>query len=160
MNNQMVEAMKASGIPLPTLNQRIWTIIKDHGPISRPRVCSFLGSENEGSINAAISSMVSRQMLKCIVHPKMAKGKRCNTYEALGRTYMMLPYVKKTKLVKPTEPIMTVGKVIPVERPAVRPAVTPSVVAKLPFDPKEHIKNLTIYEVRDLFVHLKNIFTN
>ena len=139
MNNIAI-ALKAAGVKLPPQGQRIWQWLKDNGPHTLRDVASET-KIGEATAQAAVTNMQHRGMLKSIKRTDV-RGKRLNsTYEALGRTYELLPLKKA-------------AAVTPQEKSEVAAIAAPTPV----FNPEEFLGNLTLGQIRIVRGYLKGMF--
>ena len=88
--NDMTTALKAAGVPVPTRLERIWTLLKEKPGLDYKQVQRELNIP-EGSASSALNDLVCRKMVR-MTHQFLPGTKRKRAvYEALGRTYALLP---------------------------------------------------------------------
>lgn len=80
--NQMTNAIKEAGIPIPPANKRIWLWVKDHPEKCSADIAKALGMK-PSNVSALLGDMFKRDMLKIIKLPR-----RVNT--GYGATEMMV----------------------------------------------------------------------
>lgn len=80
--NQMEAAMDKVGVPVKSLRERVWQLLKDRGAMRATHVASIL-HEDEGATTRAINSLLSEQR----VSADRPTGRHYKLYTAEGKTY-------------------------------------------------------------------------
>lgn len=143
----MEHALAVAGVKLPPQNQRIWQWLKDNGPHTVKDVASEL-KIGEATVHAAITVMVKRKMMVKIERVNHLNVRLRNTYEAQGKTFVLLP------------PPVKRGDAGRAAAAAKRVAIPPEVVDTPVsfFKPEVLLESLTLAQARQVYTYLGRLF--
>ena len=146
----MEQALTAAGVKIPSQKQRIWTWLKDNGPHSVKDLYVEL-KIGEATVQAAVTDLIKRKMLRTIPRTDFKGVRMHNHYEALGRSFELLPL-----------PLTgTAGRAAAnAKRPA--PVVLQALESSFPttpaFSPETLLADCTLAEMRQVYGFLKGMF--
>ena len=135
----MEHALVAAGVKVPSQKQRIWTWLKDNGAHSTKDLASEL-KIGEPTVQAAITDLVHRKMLRTIERTDHKGTRILNHYEALGRAFELIPLPKKGA---------AAAKRVP---PEVVDTPAPS------FSPEKCVEHLTLIQAKQVYQFLGRMF--
>ena len=143
--NDITQALKTAGVKLPSQKQRIWQYLKDFGAHGVKDIAAEV-KIGEPTVQATLTVMVRRKMLRKIER-KDHRGVRIpNHYEVLGKQFVLLP-----------EPPKQGAKKVPVFLPdEATPAV--AVPAVPTFSPEKLLADCTLMQMHQVYDFLKRWF--
>lgn len=147
--NSIPDALKAAGVKLPSLKNRIWLWLKDHPGKNYKTVATALKA-TPSSVSSQLGDLYARGMLSCETVPSNAKRgvKSIKIYSALGREYELAPLPLKNS------PCKTHTKRVPIDAPLIHIGTLPPLPAHKGID----VEQLTISEARALYRKLQEMF--
>lgn len=143
----MEQALAAAGVKIPSQKQRIWTWLKDNGPHSVKDLYVEL-KIGEATVQAAVTDLIKRKMLHTIPRTDFKGVRMHNHYEALGRSFELLPLPLKRGAAakRPAKPMEEMVSSIPGQQ------ATPA------FSPETLLAACTLAELRQVYGFLKGMF--
>lgn len=140
--NAMTEALKTAGVPLPSIAQILWKVIKESQGITRTELGKRLSHINPNSFNSRLHDLQKREM----IYTRKIKFRNAyaNAYYTDMDEFRMLPHVTT----KPeSEP-----------KPEARPKPQASTPAPTPPSRSFDLDTMTVGEARALYAQLKRMF--
>ena len=144
----MEQALAAAGVKIPSQKQRIWTWLKDNGPHSVKDLYVEL-KIGEPTVQAAVTDLIKRKMLRTIPRTDFKGVRMHNHYEALGRSFELLPLPLKKGVVP---------KRAPQQLAKIREDWSPDPVKVSLFDPAVLLEALTLSQARQVYQYLGRLF--
>ena len=143
----MEQALAAAGVKIPSQKQRIWTWLKDNGPHSVKDLYVEL-KIGEATVQAAVTDLIKRKMLRMIPRTDFKGVRMHNHYEALGRSFELLPLPLKRG---------AAAKRPPQQLAKTREDWSPDPETP-PFSPETLLANCTLAEMRQVYNFLREMF--
>ena len=142
--NAMTEALKTAGVPLPSIAQILWKVIKESQGITRTELGKRLSHINPNSFNSRLHDLQKREM----IYTRKIKFRNAyaNAYYTDMGEFRMLPHVT-TKPESGSEP-----------KPEARPKPQASTPAPTPPSRSFDLDTMTVGEARALYAQLKRMF--
>lgn len=137
----MKQAMEAAGVPLPTLKERLWRIVKEQPGITMKELHARMRDTPRGSISSQLHVMQGRGMIYTKPSGRSYRGREIIGLHTDLATYTLMPPSTTRK-----PPVIHL----------VEPATAKPTTAD---DLRKFVDNLTVAQARELFNHLKRMFT-
>lgn len=134
--NQLTNALAKAGVPLPTIKERLWRVIKDEPGLTATQLSKRLSGIPIGTISSQLNVMETRGMVYVVGTKGHGPTRKAKAYHTDMDTYQLLSAPKVGTTHKPAQKA--------VEPTADRDA----------FD----LDALTIREAKALYVRLKGMF--
>lgn len=142
--NAMTEALKTAGVPLPSIAQILWKVIKESQGITRTELGKRLSHINPNSVNSRLHDLQKRGM--AYTRKIKFRNAYANAYYTDMDEFRMLPHVT-TKPESGSEP-----------KPEARPKPQASTPAPTPPSRSFDLDTMTVGEARALYAQLKRMF--
>lgn len=135
--NQLTNALAKAGVPLPTIKERLWRVIKDEPGLTATQLRKRLSGIPIGTISSQLNVMETRGMVYAVGTKGRGPTGTAKAYHTDMDTYDLPPPVKRN------------GK---------EAAPPPVETKRQPVEKSIDLDSLTIREAKALYQQLKGMF--
>lgn len=163
MTTTFEAALKQAGVSVPSQQERVWRVIKDHPGITAKRISSITKID-QSQVSSYCSVMLARKMLEVTyvpMHMRLGRGhgmKNVSTFKVTQQKYEVLPKVEAEKEVIKGKGQCSEVKIIHPEAP-VQQQKAPQIAKR---ESEEHwkadVEAMTVAEARALYNVLHKMF--
>lgn len=152
--NQITEAFMKVGVPVPSVMERMWTIIKEEGPTTAWQMRKRLPNIPPGTIGSKLFDLESRGMV-------YSRGTKSQTKIGKGSVKEYLTDLDKYELLPLPAAKRVPTKRVAIQEPSKAPVATqatptPQTQPTAPSAPT--VEHLTIAQARELYAVLHKMF--
>ena len=138
--NQLTNALAKAGVPLPTIKERLWRVIKDEPGLTASQLSKRLSGIPVGTISSQLNLMETRGMVYAVGTKGRGPIGKAKAYHTDMAAYTLPP------------PVKTNGKKA---EPSPASAVSTN---RQPVEMSIDLDSLTIREAKALYAKLKEMF--
>ncbi len=163
MTTTFEAALKQAGVSVPSQQERVWRVIKDHPGITAKRISSITNID-QAQVSSYCSLMLARKMLEVAyipMHLRLGRGhgiKNVSTFKVTQQQYEVLPKVEAEKEVVKGKGQCSEVKIIHPTTP-VEQQKAPQIAKR---ESEEHwkadVESMTVAEARALYNVLHKMF--